>query len=60
MQRTAGFCKSEQQAAGSILVVGVILNDSGLRSGLSDFDVTDIAFSGALESMAAELKFTSG
>jgi hypothetical protein len=31
-----------------------------LHSGLSDFCITDIPFNGALESMAAELKFTSG
>lgn len=59
MQRTAGLCKTEQQVAGSILVIRVILNDLSLYSGLSDFSITDIPFNGALERMAAELKFTS-
>ena len=30
MQRTTRLSESEQQAAGSILVIGIILNDSGL------------------------------
>jgi len=50
--------ESEQQAAGRIFVVGIILNDSGLCSGLLDFDIANISLNGALKGMAAELEFT--
>ena len=59
MQRTTSYYKSEQQAAGRIFVVGIILNDSGLCPGLLDFGIANISLNGALKGMAAELEFTS-
>ena len=57
MHRTTGYCESEQQAAGSILIIGIVLNDSGLYSGLSDFGIADISLNGALK--AWRLMFSS-
>ena len=59
MQRTTGDGESEQQAAGRIFVVGIILNDVGLWPGLSDFVFANIAFNGTLKGMAAKFEFTS-
>jgi hypothetical protein len=59
MQRTTCDCESEQQAAGRIFVVGIILNNSGLCPGLLDFGIANISLNRALEGMAAELEFTS-
>ena len=59
MQRTTGDGESEQQAAGRIFVVGIILNDFGLCSGLLDFGIANISLNGALKGMAAELEFIS-
>ena len=59
MQRTICDCESEQQAAGGIFVVGIILNDSGLCPSLLDFCIADISLNSALKGMAAELEFTS-
>ena len=54
MQRTAGLSESEQQAAGSILIIRIVFNNSGLRSNLSDFSIADIALNSALKGVAAE------
>jgi len=59
MQRTPCDCESEQQAAGCIFIVGIILNNSGLCPGLLDFGIANISLNSALKSMAAELEFTS-
>ena len=59
MQRATCDRESEQQAAGRIFVVGIILNEAGLCPGLSDFTFADISLNGTLKGMVAELKFTS-
>ena len=42
MQRTTGLSEPEQQAAGSILIIRIVFNNSGLRSNLSDFSIADM------------------
>lgn len=59
MQRTIGFCETKHQAAGSIFVIGIILNDSGLCPGLSDFGIANISLDSALKGMPAEFEFSS-
>ena len=59
MQWTTGDSESEQQAAGRVFVVGIVLNDVGLCPGLLDFCIANISLNGALNCMAAELEFTS-
>ena len=59
MYWTTCDCESEQQATGRIFVVGIILNDARVCSGLLDLGVANISFNGALKGMAAELEFTS-
>ena len=59
MQRTTGDGESEQQTAGRIFIVGIILNDSGLCPGLLNFGIANISLNGTLKGMAAELEFTT-
>jgi hypothetical protein len=59
MQRTTGDGESEQQAAGRIFVVGIILNDVGLCPGLLDFGIANISLNDALKGMVVELELTS-
>ena len=59
MQRTTCDGESEQQTAGRIFVVGIILNEAGLCPGLSDVAFANISLNGALKGVAAKFKFTS-
>lgn len=56
MQRSPGLRESEQQAAWGIFVIRVVLDDSGMLSGLPNFEFADVPFDGSLEGMLAELK----
>jgi hypothetical protein len=51
MQRTTGDGESEQQTAGRIFIVGIILNDSGLCPGLLNFGIANISLNGTLKGM---------
>ena len=59
MYRATCESESEQQAAWRIFVVGIILNDARVCSGLLDLGIANISFNGALKGMAAEPEFTS-
>ena len=59
MYRSTCDCEPEQQAAWRIFVVGIILNDARMCSGLLDLSIANISFNGAFKGMAAEFKFTS-
>ena len=47
MYRATSDCESEQQAAGCIVVVGIVLYDGGLCPGLLDFDIATFSLNGA-------------
>ena len=60
MQWTTGSRESEQQAAGGVLVIRIVFNDSGMDSRLPDFGLADVSLNNPFEGMMAELKLTGG
>jgi len=58
MQWASTRSKSQQQRAGRILVVGIVLDDLGFCSRVTDFLLADVAFNHAAKRVPAELKTT--
>ena len=58
MQRAASLGKAEQQAARSIFVLGVFLDQTGVLDGLEDLGIGDVAIHGSLKGMTTKVKLT--
>jgi len=56
MQGTPKAGEAEGQYAGGVLVIGIILHDFGIYSGLADFQIADVPFNGAQERMPTEIE----
>ena len=60
MQRASGRSEAQEQRAGRILVIRVVLNNLGARTGLADFFFADVPFDRAAKGVAAELELPRG
>ena len=60
MQWTADSRESKQQTTRGVLVIRIVLNDSGMDSRLPDFGLADVSLNDPFEGMMAELKLTGG